>query len=250
MATSPPPFAANGYEELAVDFVPDFRFVGLLNDDTTPVGRVHVGPRVRGGCRRPAGRDPGDREAERCVRARRRGRGRRRSARDLEPDRIRIPRDASGATMTSGDRRLTHRSARRRFARRPSCHRPASPSAPSRRRPRPGASSCCRRPARSTPSMTEHRDGLNSAAASGGGPSSSASTPLAVSLDSTHDIVLALLDTPVPAIVWVAPPAASRRARERSSRSRRTSPAWRPERGSAPPRRSIGSATTSRARSG
>jgi predicted NUDIX family phosphoesterase len=30
-------------EELDVDFVPDFRFVGLLNDDTTPVGRVHVG---------------------------------------------------------------------------------------------------------------------------------------------------------------------------------------------------------------
>jgi predicted NUDIX family phosphoesterase len=30
-------------EELAVDFVPDFRFVGLLNDDTTAVGRVHVG---------------------------------------------------------------------------------------------------------------------------------------------------------------------------------------------------------------
>lgn len=30
-------------EELAVDFVPDFRFVGLLNDDTTPVGRVHLG---------------------------------------------------------------------------------------------------------------------------------------------------------------------------------------------------------------
>jgi len=30
-------------EELAVDFVPRFRFVGLLNDDTTPVGRVHVG---------------------------------------------------------------------------------------------------------------------------------------------------------------------------------------------------------------
>jgi predicted NUDIX family phosphoesterase len=30
-------------EELAVDFVPEFRFVGLLNDDTTPVGRVHVG---------------------------------------------------------------------------------------------------------------------------------------------------------------------------------------------------------------
>lgn len=30
-------------EELAVDFLPDFRFVGLLNDDSTAVGRVHVG---------------------------------------------------------------------------------------------------------------------------------------------------------------------------------------------------------------
>lgn len=30
-------------EELAADFVPAFRFVGLLNDDTTEVGRVHVG---------------------------------------------------------------------------------------------------------------------------------------------------------------------------------------------------------------
>ncbi len=30
-------------EELDVAFVPAFRFVGLLNDDTTPVGRVHVG---------------------------------------------------------------------------------------------------------------------------------------------------------------------------------------------------------------
>jgi predicted NUDIX family phosphoesterase len=30
-------------EELAVDFVPSFRFVGLLNDDTTPVGEVHLG---------------------------------------------------------------------------------------------------------------------------------------------------------------------------------------------------------------
>ena len=30
-------------EELDVEFVPAFRFVGLLNDDTTPVGRVHVG---------------------------------------------------------------------------------------------------------------------------------------------------------------------------------------------------------------
>jgi len=30
-------------EELDVEFVPHFRFVGLLNDDTTSVGRVHVG---------------------------------------------------------------------------------------------------------------------------------------------------------------------------------------------------------------
>jgi len=31
------------HEELIVDFVPAFRFVGLLNDDTTTVGQVHVG---------------------------------------------------------------------------------------------------------------------------------------------------------------------------------------------------------------
>jgi predicted NUDIX family phosphoesterase len=30
-------------EELAADFVPQFRLVGLLNDDTTDVGRVHLG---------------------------------------------------------------------------------------------------------------------------------------------------------------------------------------------------------------
>jgi predicted NUDIX family phosphoesterase len=30
-------------EELDVDFVPPFRFVGLLNDDTTAVGEVHLG---------------------------------------------------------------------------------------------------------------------------------------------------------------------------------------------------------------
>jgi len=30
-------------EELDVDFVPSFRFVGLLNDDTTSVGQVHLG---------------------------------------------------------------------------------------------------------------------------------------------------------------------------------------------------------------
>jgi predicted NUDIX family phosphoesterase len=31
------------HEELVVGFVPEFRFVGLLNDDTTPVGAVHLG---------------------------------------------------------------------------------------------------------------------------------------------------------------------------------------------------------------
>ena len=30
-------------EELVADFVPDFRLVALLNDDTTPVGAVHFG---------------------------------------------------------------------------------------------------------------------------------------------------------------------------------------------------------------
>ena len=30
-------------EEIAADFVPEFRLVALLNDDTTPVGAVHLG---------------------------------------------------------------------------------------------------------------------------------------------------------------------------------------------------------------
>jgi predicted NUDIX family phosphoesterase len=30
-------------EELAADFVPEFRLLGLLNDDETDVGRVHLG---------------------------------------------------------------------------------------------------------------------------------------------------------------------------------------------------------------
>ena len=30
-------------EELVADFVPEFTAIGLLNDDTTPVGSVHVG---------------------------------------------------------------------------------------------------------------------------------------------------------------------------------------------------------------
>jgi predicted NUDIX family phosphoesterase len=31
------------HEELRADFTPDFRLVGLLNDDTTDVGSVHLG---------------------------------------------------------------------------------------------------------------------------------------------------------------------------------------------------------------
>jgi predicted NUDIX family phosphoesterase len=31
------------HEELVTDFEPEFRFVGLLNDDTTEVGSVHIG---------------------------------------------------------------------------------------------------------------------------------------------------------------------------------------------------------------
>ncbi len=31
------------HEEVEADFLPEFKPVGLLNDDTTPVGRVHVG---------------------------------------------------------------------------------------------------------------------------------------------------------------------------------------------------------------
>jgi predicted NUDIX family phosphoesterase len=31
------------HEEVVADFVPDFRLVGLLNDDTTDVGSVHLG---------------------------------------------------------------------------------------------------------------------------------------------------------------------------------------------------------------
>jgi predicted NUDIX family phosphoesterase len=30
-------------EELVADFIPEFRLIGLLNDDTTDVGRVHLG---------------------------------------------------------------------------------------------------------------------------------------------------------------------------------------------------------------
>ena len=48
--------------------MPDFRFVGLLNDDTTAVGQVHLGAVYEADAARPAGRDPRDRQAERRVR--------------------------------------------------------------------------------------------------------------------------------------------------------------------------------------
>ena len=51
-------------EELDVDFVPDFAFVGLLNDDTTPVGRVHVGLVYEGDA---AGRSVAIRETEKLT---------------------------------------------------------------------------------------------------------------------------------------------------------------------------------------
>lgn len=43
-------------EEIDADFVPDFRFVGLLNDDETDVGSVHLGLVFMGDAQgRPAG---------------------------------------------------------------------------------------------------------------------------------------------------------------------------------------------------
>ena len=48
-------------EELDVDFVPPFRFIGLLNDDTTPVGEVHLGLVFEGDA---AGRPVAIRETE------------------------------------------------------------------------------------------------------------------------------------------------------------------------------------------
>jgi predicted NUDIX family phosphoesterase len=49
------------HEELVVDFVPEFRFVGLLNDDTSPVGQVHLGLVYEGDA---AGRPVAIRETE------------------------------------------------------------------------------------------------------------------------------------------------------------------------------------------
>jgi predicted NUDIX family phosphoesterase len=48
-------------EELIADFEPDFRLIGLLNDDTTDVGRVHLGAVY---VAEAAGRPVGIRETE------------------------------------------------------------------------------------------------------------------------------------------------------------------------------------------
>jgi predicted NUDIX family phosphoesterase len=51
-------------EEIEADFVPPFRLVGLLNDDTTDVGRVHVGVIY---VAEAAGRAVGIRETEKLT---------------------------------------------------------------------------------------------------------------------------------------------------------------------------------------
>ena len=55
-------------EELVADFEPEFRLVGLLNDDTTDVGSVHLGAVYVADAGGPARRDPRDRQAQRRVR--------------------------------------------------------------------------------------------------------------------------------------------------------------------------------------
>ena len=55
-------------EELVADFEPDYRFVGLLNDDTTEVGQVHLGVVFVADAGGPTGRRPRDRQAGRRVR--------------------------------------------------------------------------------------------------------------------------------------------------------------------------------------
>ena len=89
-------------EELVADFVPDFRLVGLLNDDTTEVGAVHLGAVYVADA---AGRPVAIRETDKltgsfvkCERGRR-GRGR---ARDVEPARVRIPWSANRSPAPPG----------------------------------------------------------------------------------------------------------------------------------------------------
>ena len=69
-------------EELVADFVPEFRFVGLLNDDTTAVGQVHLGAVFVADA---AGRPVAIRETDKLSgRVRDARRGRRGGATDLE----------------------------------------------------------------------------------------------------------------------------------------------------------------------
>ena len=63
-------------EELVADFEPEYAPVGLLNDDTTPVGAVHVGFVYVADAGGPPGGHPRDRQARRVVRDDRRGRAR------------------------------------------------------------------------------------------------------------------------------------------------------------------------------
>ena len=76
-------------EELIAGFEPDLRFVGLLNDDTTEVGRVHLGVVFVADA---AGRPVVVRETDKLTGefAAGLGRARRpRPARDVEPARVR-----------------------------------------------------------------------------------------------------------------------------------------------------------------
>jgi predicted NUDIX family phosphoesterase len=59
-----PALAREWSEELDVDWMPDFRFVGYLNDDTTPVGAVHLGLVYAGDA---AGRPAAIREIEKLT---------------------------------------------------------------------------------------------------------------------------------------------------------------------------------------
>ena len=76
-------------EELVADFVPEFTAIGLLNDDTTPVGSVHVGIVFVADA---AGRPVAIRETDKLdglVRDHGGGRGGRRRHGDLEPAGVR-----------------------------------------------------------------------------------------------------------------------------------------------------------------
>ena len=98
-------------EELVADFEPAFRLVGLLNDDTTEVGAVHLGAvYVAEAAGRPVTIRETDKLTGSFVEPARGGRGRRRAG-DLEPPLFRVPR-SSRSTMTAPEvtvfRRIDH----------------------------------------------------------------------------------------------------------------------------------------------